>query len=127
MSTTTVCDDFPAVELVEKVLELKRERNAFILAHNFQSQEIQFVADYVGDALALSMEAGKVEQPVVMVCGPDFMVETTKILAPDKTVLYANKLARCPMAAMIAPKELRALKYAFPDAKVGWRKNKRTR
>src|SRR3972149_8935352 len=115
-----VWDDSPGLEVIERVLELKKRRNAFVLAHNFQSPEIQFVADYVGDALSLSMQAVNVEQPVIVVCGPDFMVENTKILTPKKTVLYANKLARCPMAAMIAPKELRDLKYAFPDAKVVW-------
>src|SRR3972149_3981966 len=113
-----VWDDSPALDVFERILELKKRRNAFSLAHNFQSPEIQFVADYVGDALSLSMQAAKVEQPVIIVCGPDFMVENTKILAPDKTVLYANEFARCPMAAMITPKELRALKKVYSDAGV---------
>jgi quinolinate synthase len=113
-----VWDDSPGLDVVERIMELKKRRNAFILAHNFQSPEIQFVADYVGDALSLAMEAAKAEQPVIVVCGPDFMVENAKILAPNKTVLFANELARCPMAAMITPKELRGLKRVHPDAKV---------
>src|SRR3989304_66449 len=113
-----VWDDSPALDVFERILELKKRRNAFILAHNFQSPEIQFVADYVGDALSLSMQAAKVEHPVIIVCGPDFMGENTKILAPKKTVLYANEFARCPMAAMITPKELIDLKRAYPDADV---------
>src|SRR3990170_8241523 len=96
-------DHLPELKVVERVLELKKERSAVILAHNYQSSEIQFVADYVGDTLSLSMLARDAEQPIIVFCGPDFMVETAKILAPDKTVLYANDNARCPMAAMITP------------------------
>jgi quinolinate synthase len=113
-----VWDDSPGLDVVEQIMELKKDRNAYILAHNFQSPEVQFVADYVGDALALSMQARNVEQPIVVVCGPDFMVETTKILAPEKTVLYANDKARCPMAAMITLEDLRAMKIAHPNARV---------
>ncbi len=118
MSKTLSDDDSPELKVVEKILELKKERSAVILAHNYQSPEIQFVADYVGDTLSLSMLARDVEQPVIVFCGPDFMVETAKILAPDKTVLYANEWAKCPMAAMITPDDLRSMKKAHPDAKV---------
>ncbi len=111
-------DELPELKVVEKVLKLKKERNALILAHNYQSGEIQFVADYVGDTLSLSMLARDAEQPIIVFCGPDFMVETAKILAPDKTVLYANDNARCPMAAMIKPQDLRTLKKTHPNAKV---------
>jgi len=117
MSTMSY-DDLPELKVVEKILKLKKRRNAVILAHNYQSPEIKFVADYVGDTLSLSMLAREVEQPVIVVCGPDFMVETTKILASDKTVLYANCAAKCPMAAMITLEELRDLKKAYPNAKV---------
>ncbi len=111
-------DDLPDLAVVGEILELKKTRNAVILAHNYQSPEIKFVADYVGDTLSLSMLAENVEQPVIVVCGPDFMVETAKILAPDKTVLYANAAAKCPMAAMITTEELRDLKKSHPAAKV---------
>lgn len=116
--STMPYDDLPDLNVVEKILKLKKERNAIILAHNYQSPEIKFVTDYVGDTLSLSMLAGEVEQPVVVVCGPDFLVETTKILAPDKTVLFANTAAKCPMAAMITLEELRDLKKTHPNAKV---------
>jgi len=116
--SSIVWDDFPGLDLVERILEFKKRRNAFILAHNFQSPEIQFVADYVGDALSLAMQAAKVEEPVIVVCGPDFMVENAKILAPNKTILYANELARCPMAAMITPEELKKLKREHLEANV---------
>ncbi len=111
-------DDVPDVTVVEKILDLKTRRRAVVLAHNYQSPGIQFVADYVGDTLSLSMLARDVEQPVVVFCGPDFMVETAKILAPDKTVLYANERARCPMAEMITVEDLRSLKETYPGAKV---------
>ncbi len=118
MSAPLLDDDLPELRVVEKILKLKRERNALILAHNYQSAEIQFVADYVGDTLSLSMLARNAEQPVIVFCGPDFMVETAKILAPDKTVLYANDKAKCPMAAMITPEDLRSLKRDHPNAAV---------
>ena len=110
--------ELPGLTEVEEILELKESRNALILAHNYQSPEIQFVADYVGDTLSLSMLARDAKQPVIVFCGPDFMVETAKILAPDKTVLYANDKAKCPMAAMITPDDLRNLKKDHPDARV---------
>jgi len=106
------------LDLVEKIIQLKRERDAVILAHNYQSHEIQFVADYVGDTLSLAMLAKNVKQHIIVFCGPDFMVETAKILAPHKTVLYANENAKCPMAAMITREELKTMKEIHPDAKV---------
>lgn len=118
MNATPHYDDPPDLTVVERILELKQKRNAVILAHNYQSPEIQFVADYVGDTLSISMLACNLEQPVIVVCGPDFMVETAKILAPDKTILYANRAAKCPMAAMITLEELRDLKKVHPNAKV---------
>lgn len=118
MSATSYSDDLPNLAVVERILELKKERDAVILAHNYQSPEIKFVADHVGDTLSIAMLAGQAEQSIIVVCGPDFMVETTKILASDKTVLYANSAAKCPMAAMITLEELRDLKKAHPNAKV---------
>lgn len=117
-SITSGLADVPKVEDIERILDLKRTKNIFILAHNFQSPEVQFIADFVGDALALSMEAARVEQPSVVVCGPDFMVETTKLLAPEKKVLYANRSARCPMAAMVTPDDIKDLKEQYPESAV---------
>ncbi len=111
-------DDVPDLSVVERILELKELRKAVVIAHNYQSPEIQFVADYVGDTLAMSMYAAKVQRPVIVVCGPDFMVETVKIIAPAKTVLYANPKAICPMAAMITLEEMKGLRKAHPNARV---------
>lgn len=111
-------DDLAELAVVEQILNLKKDKHAVILAHNYQSPEIKFIADYIGDTLSISTLAKSVEQPVIVVCGPDFMVEITKILAPEKDVLYANEMARCPMAAMITLEELRTFKKAHPKAAV---------
>jgi len=103
---------------VKRILRLKEERKATILAHNYQSQEIQFVADFVGDTLSLSTLARDVDKDVIVFCGPDFMVETAKVLSSGKIVVYANERARCPMAAMVTREQLRRMKRMHPDAKV---------
>ncbi|MBI2855071.1 MAG: quinolinate synthase NadA [Chloroflexi bacterium] len=118
IDTELLDDRLPELKVVERILELKGKRHALVLAHNYQSPEIQFVADYIGDTLSLSMVARDAEQPIIVFCGPDFMVETAKILAPDKTVIYANAWARCPLATMITPEDLRMLKQAHPNASV---------
>lgn len=106
------------MDTVGEILKLKKEKNAVILAHNYQRPEIQRVADFVGDSLALSTQANDLECEVIVFCGPDFMVEAAAILNPDKVVLYANREARCPMAAMCDVEELRVVKDQYPDAKV---------
>lgn len=118
MSVSSYYDDLPSLEVVERIIELKKERNAVVLAHNYQSPEIQFIADHIGDTLSIAMLAGQTEQSIIVVCGPDFIVETVKILASDKTVLYANDAAKCPMAAMITLEELIDFKKEHPKAKV---------
>ncbi|MFC2019987.1 quinolinate synthase NadA [Chloroflexota bacterium] len=105
-------------ELNEKILDLKRKRNALILAHNYQLGEVQDIADFVGDSLELSQKAAKTEASVVVFCGVHFMAETAAILCPDKTVLLPNPHAGCPMANMITAEKLREKKRELAGAKV---------
>ncbi|NLK25572.1 MAG: quinolinate synthase NadA [Euryarchaeota archaeon] len=102
----------------ERIAQLKKERNAVILAHNYQLPEVQDVADFVGDSLGLAMQASKTEADVIVFCGVDFMAQSAKVLNPDKTVLHPDVNARCPMAAMCDPSGIRMLKKDFPRAEV---------
>jgi quinolinate synthase len=104
--------------LIEKIEKLKQQRNAVILAHNYQPPEIQDLADFTGDSLGLSIEAAKTDAKVIVFCGVQFMAETAAVLSPEKTVLLPDKLAGCPLADMITADQLRKLKQQHPDATV---------
>jgi len=104
--------------LKEKILQLKKEHNAVILAHNYQTCDVQDIADFTGDSLELARKAAKQDADVIVFCGVDFMAETAAILSPEKTVLLPAADANCPMAEMITAGELRVLKKRFPEAAV---------
>lgn len=101
-----------------RIAQLKKEKNAIILAHNYQRPEVQDVADFVGDSLGLCMEAQKTDAKVIIFCGVDFMAESAVVLNPGKIVIHPEPNARCPMAAMVDLESLRAEKKNHPDAAV---------
>jgi quinolinate synthase len=105
-------------ELKERLLQLKKERNAIILAHYYQRDEIQEVADFRGDSFLLAQKAAQTEADVIVFCGVHFMGESAKILAPNKTVIIPDERAGCPMADMVNVEGLRALKRQHPNATV---------
>ena len=119
---TRGCDIIPSTSpdqtLAARIAALKEERNAVILAHNYQIPAVQEVADLVGDSLELARAAAKVDADVIVFAGVDFMAETAAILSPEKTVLLPAADACCPMAEMVAAGEVRVLRERFPDAAV---------
>ena len=104
--------------LQSEIRALARERNAVILAHNYERAEVQDVADYVGDSLGLSREAAATEADVIVFCGVHFMAETAAILSPGKTVLLPDMAAGCSLASTIDGAQLRAWKAEHPGAVV---------
>jgi quinolinate synthase len=112
--------EWPAFEAdVEAILRLKRERDAIILAHNYQSPEIfHCVADVVGDSLALAREAAKGDARVIVLAGVHFMAETAKLLNPDKIVLIPDAEAGCSLAESITPDDVHLLRQAYPGVPV---------
>jgi quinolinate synthase len=105
-------------DLQDEVRALARERDAVILAHNYQLAEIQEVADYVGDSLGLSQEAARTDAEVIAFCGVHFMAETASVLSPDKTVLLPDLEAGCSLAETIDAVQLRHWKAMHPGAVV---------
>jgi len=105
-------------EIIKKIKRLKAERNAIIIAHNYQIPDVQDIADFVGDSLQLSRKAAKLDNDVIVFCGVHFMAETAAILAPGKTVLIPDSHAGCPMADMVTATELRQWKKEYPGKKV---------
>ncbi|MEK6775713.1 MAG: quinolinate synthase NadA [bacterium] len=105
-------------ELSHKVLALKQKRHAVILAHNYQVDEVQAIADFTGDSLELSRRAVDTDAEVIVFCGVHFMAESAAILNPEKTVLLPAWYAGCPMADMVTPEKLNRMKQQYPGVPV---------
>ena len=107
--------DLPHAELVAQIERLRQEKNAVILAHNYQVPEVQDIADFTGDSLGLSVEASRTAADLIVFCGVHFMAESAKILSPDKTVLLPHLGAGCALSDSITPESLEEWKDAYPD------------
>ena len=105
-------------EIIDRIQQLKREKNAVILAHYYTRPEVQDIADYLGDSLGLSQEAGKTDADIIAFCGVHFMAETAAIISPDKKVLIPAKYAGCSLAESITGYDLREWKKSNPDGVV---------
>lgn len=105
-------------ELINEIIELKKKKNAVILAHNYELPEIQDLADFVGDSLGLSQQAAKTDADLIVFCGVHFMAETASIIAPNKKVIIPDLEAGCSLAASITKEDLINWKNEFPDAVV---------
>jgi quinolinate synthase len=104
--------------LIKRIRALKEEREAIILAHNYQAGPVQDIADLTGDSLELSRAAASMEGQVIVFCGVDFMAETAAILSPEKKVLLPAGDACCPMAEMVTAGEVRMIRERYPGAAV---------
>lgn len=105
-------------EIVKEIKDLLKERNALLMAHNYQRDEIQEIADITGDSLALSIEAANTDKDVIVFCGVHFMAESASILSPEKTVILPRMDAGCPMADMITADGLAKKKKELPGVPV---------
>ena len=112
----TLLQLYDVAGLQAEVRALAKERDAVILAHNYQLPEIQDVADYVGDSLGLSRQAAASQASVIAFCGVHFMAETASVLSPDKTILIPDADAGCSLADAITPDQLRAWQARHPGA-----------
>ena len=102
----------------DEILRLKDDRHAIILAHNYQTADVQDIADLTGDSLELSRAAATMEGDIIVFCGVDFMAETAAIISPEKMVLLPDRDAGCPMADMITADDLKLVKSRYPEAAV---------
>jgi len=107
------------VDIREEIVRLKNKKRAIILAHNYQRDEIQEIADYTGDSLGLSKKAASIQdKELIVFCGVYFMAETAKILSPDKKVIIPDRGAGCPMADMITAQQVREFRNKYPGSVV---------
>ena len=102
-------------DIQQEILRIKKEKSVTILAHSYQAEEIQEIADYTGDSFRLSELAADDPNDTLIMCGVHFMAETCKLLSPDKKVILAKEGCGCPMAEQLSVEELRQLKQMYPD------------
>ena len=101
-------------DIQQEILRIKKEKGVTILAHSYQAEEIQEIADYNGDSFRLSELAAQTSENTVIMCGVHFMAETCKLLSPEKKVILAKEGCGCPMAEQLSADELRQLKSMYP-------------
>lgn len=106
------------ISIKDRIMELKKEKNALILAHFYQNMDIQEIADVVGDSFELATKAKAADADIIVLCGVRFMAESAKILNPNKKVLLPVSDAGCPMADMVTAEDVRNLRVRYPDAAV---------
>jgi quinolinate synthase len=106
------------IDLINEIKKIKTQKKAIIVAHTYQRDEVQEIADVVGDSYELSKLCASTDFPMVVFCGVHFMAESAKILSPEKTILLPEKDAGCPMADMITAEALQKFKDKYPNAKV---------
>lgn len=104
--------------LIDEIIELKKQKNAVILVHNYQKPEVYEISDYIGDSFGLCRAAMKTKAGIIVFCGVDFMAESARILNPEKKVLHPVREAVCPMAQMVTPNDIALLRKRHPDAAV---------
>src|SRR5690606_8104985 len=114
METSPDAGSMTQEELIEEINRLRKERNAVILAHNYQIPVIQDIADFTGDSLGLARQAAKTDADLIVFCGVHFMAETAKILSPEKKVLLPDLAAGCSLADTITAEQLREWKRQHP-------------
>ena len=105
-------------QIQQSILQMKEEKNIFLLAHSYQNKDITEIADFVGDSFQMSLAAQQADADTILVAGVRFMAETAKILAPNKTVILVTPDAGCPMAEQIEPSMIEAIKAQHPEYKV---------
>ncbi|MFX1282324.1 MAG: quinolinate synthase NadA [Promethearchaeota archaeon] len=106
------------MEIVEEIELLKKERNALLLVHNYQDPKIQELGDFIGDSFQLARRAKFTDNDIIVFAGAEFMAETAAILNPNKKVLIPSLMAKCPMAHMLSPKEMKYYRTQYPNATI---------